>query len=46
MPYLAGFAFCVGAVFALVACTSPAAGVDHERNGGNDATSVIEEPAG
>jgi hypothetical protein len=47
IPYLAGFALCVGAVFALVACTTPAAGVDHDRDGGNDsATSVVEEPAG
>lgn len=47
IPYLAGFALCVGAVFALVACTTPAAGVEHERNGGNgSATSVIEAPAG
>jgi hypothetical protein len=43
IPYLAGFALCVGAVFALVACTTPAAGVDHERNG--SATSVVDDPA-
>jgi hypothetical protein len=47
IPYLAGFALCVGAVFALVACTTPAAGADHVRDGGDgSATSVIDEPAG
>ena len=44
VPYVAGFALCVGAVFALVACTSPAeAGVGggHERP-----SAVVEQHAG
>ena len=45
IPYVAGFALCVGAVFALVACTTPAdpgdAGV-----GGVRAAGVVEQHAG
>lgn len=43
IPYVAGFALCVGAVFALVACTTPAA------PGARDAdptTTVVEQHAG
>jgi hypothetical protein len=43
-PYLAGFALCVGAVFALVACTTPAAGGGPDRD--DSAPAVVEEHAG
>ena len=45
IPYVAGFALCVGSVFALVACTTPAdpggSGV-----GGGRAAAVVEQHAG
>ena len=44
VPYIAGFALCVGAVFALVACTTPAdpgAG-----DGAGRTAAVVEQHAG
>lgn len=43
LPYLAGFALCVGAVFALVACTTPADGGDRGASG--SAAAVVERRA-
>jgi hypothetical protein len=40
IPYIAGFVLCVGAVFALVACTTPAP--DAEARPG--AAAVVEHP--
>ncbi|MBM7502659.1 hypothetical protein ACFPER_04205 [Agromyces aurantiacus] len=40
IPYLAGFALCVGAVFALVACTTPAGDPADRRP-----VAVVEQPA-
>ena len=40
IPYVAGFALCVGAVFALVACTTPA------DPGAGRAATVVEQHAG
>ena len=43
LPYVAGFALCVGAVFLLVACTSPVApGADP---GASADAVVVEQPA-
>lgn len=42
IPYVAGFALCVGAVFALVACTTPA----DPGGGGGRAAAVVEPHAG
>ena len=41
IPYIAGFALCVGAVFALVACTTPAADATDRRP-----AAVVEQSAG
>ena len=44
IPYVAGFALCVGAVFALVACTTPA-----DAGAGDDAgrtAAIVEQHAG
>ena len=43
IPYVAGFALCVGAVFALVACTTPA---QPGASGDGRAAAVVEHQGG
>jgi hypothetical protein len=46
IPYVAGFALCVGAVFALVACTTPADAGAGGRDGVGRAAAVVESHGG
>ena len=41
LPYVAGFVVCVGAVFALVACTTPAGAPDD--GAGDRGTAVVRQ---
>ncbi|MCP2367040.1 hypothetical protein BCL57_001194 [Agromyces flavus] len=43
-PYVAGFALCVGAVFLLVACTTPAVGGGADAGARSDSV-VVEQSA-
>ncbi|MFE5670588.1 hypothetical protein ACFQ58_03165 [Agromyces sp. NPDC056523] len=43
LPYVAGFALCVGAVFLLVACTAPVTSAGADPGARGDDTVVVQQ---